>query len=188
MSRHYGRRVHPQGFRLAGLSGGFGNTFDLGLTSPKGGVPISNSVQTSEMQVTGTFAARAPALLNEAATYDTMGMLVHPTQYLENGEVYVGQAAPSDDFMPTMGSPMATVRAATQTATGDVTQARDENLTPGAGYDPNSFPGAQLPLEVQESLAWQAEAAPAKGEWWHWALLGGAVLGGVYAFSRTRAR
>ena len=193
------RRIHPGGLHLAGLSRGFGGAFDVGLTPGPGGVPIGESVQTSELAVTGTFAARAPTLLDAASRYQTSGDVVRPSVTYGDGTVITAdgrqQRAPAG-WSPdprTWGSPTDAITGAKRVASDADQQAIDNQLTPGVTAPPNV---------VNEAVDGQWQVGP-NGEivatpritngggngmkWWHWALIGGAVLGGV-ALVRAVAR
>ncbi len=202
---HTARMVHPQGLRrrrrFAGLAralGGLGGAFELNLTPDPGGIPIGQSVQTSEMQVTGTFAAEAPGYLDAASARQTEGMITQPSVRYSDGTVITAKTptrhVPGGTLVP--ASPMDAVRGATRTASDQVATAHEASL------DPTVEPG---PAGTGEAIdgSWQVAngtaeelrarvapiRAPAAGmQWWHWGLVGLAVLGGGYALTRVFAR
>jgi hypothetical protein len=199
MSQHRVRRV----VSLAGIAGGFGGAFDLNLTPPGGGTPIPNSVQESEMAVTGTFQARAGTLLDQASQLMTTGMVTTPYQTLQDGQVVSGGGsaggAPAG-WSPdpsTWGSPMDAVAGAQRTASNADQSAIDANLEPGVtngGYINGGdavdghwiVNGNGEPAFVTNGNG--ANGANGGMKWWHWGLIGAAVLGGGYALTRVFAR
>jgi hypothetical protein len=196
------------GFRFAGLSRGFGGAFDLNVTPVPGGVPISESVASSELAVTGTFSARAPTLLSQAAAYEAQGVVTQPTVRYGDGTV-IGATSPTNSSVPagwspdprTWGSPESAVQGALQTASSQAQQAHEDALNPAATPPPTvidaSMDGQWMVDEsglqffvdtagnVYDEVGNLVRQAKASGmKWWHWALIGGAVLGVGYALTR----
>lgn len=207
--RHKIRHVSPMGLRLSGLARGFGGAFDLPPTFDPGGDVLSQSVQQSEMAVTGTFAARAPTLLDADSAYQTQGM-VKPSVRYSDGTVITSdgrhQKAPPSGWSPdprTWGSPMDALTGSTKTASNQVEDARQDNLDPGVIDAPHGTGEAiDGTWDVASNGALvhngNGNGVPRNGngngaasggmKWWHWALIGGAVLGGGYALTRVFAR
>lgn len=200
--RHSMRRIHPRGLQLSGLTGlsrGFGGAFDIAPTFDPGGDVLSQSVQNSEMAVTGTFAARAPTLLSADAAYQRQGT-TQPSVTYSDGTVVTRdgirrpqQSAPEgwSSDPSTWGSPMDAIAGSTRTASNQVQDARQDNLDPGVIDAPG---GANEAVDGTWVVAPNGElvrVATGNGggmKWWHWVLIGGAVLGGGYALTRIFAR
>ena len=201
---HTARMVHPAGLRrgrrFAGLAralNGLNGAFELNLTPPGGGVPVSQSVQTSEAQVGGTFAATAPTLLDASSLYQTVGMITDPFQSYLDGSVIGGGIATGNGnggltFEPQ--SPMDAIAGATRTAS-DAAQGAHE-----AALDPSVSPPLYAPGESIDG-SWQVRSGNGNGlvlrngnggaagmQWWQWGLIGLAVLGGGFVLTRAFAR
>jgi hypothetical protein len=155
------------------------------------------------LAVTGTFQARAGTLLDKASQLMTTGMVVQPYQQLVGGKVVTGTGtaggAPAG-WSPdpsTWGSPMDAVAGAQRTASNADQAAIDNNLDPGV-INGNGYINGGDAVDGQWVVNGNGEpvfvarngANGANGgmKWWHWGLIGAAVLGGGYALTRVFAR
>lgn len=194
--RHTARQIRPG--RLSGLSRGFGGAFDLAPTFDPGGAPISTSVQTSELAVTGTYAARAPTLISNAAQVVVPGTTTQPSVRYSDGTVITAEDRNSQQLPAgwspdprTWGSPLDAINGAARVASNQVESAQNANLTPSETGAPTVENGAVDGTWVvgPDATATLVESAPRIGngnmKWWHWGLLGAAVFASGYALSRA---
>jgi hypothetical protein len=147
------------------------------------------------MAVTGTFAARAPTYLKEASQLMTTGMVTQPYATYSDGTVIGGadQASAPAGWSPdprSWGSPMDAVNGAKRMASNADQSAIDNTLTPGVTPAPS---GTNESIDGQWQVGANGEAVFVTRDnggmkWWHWGLIGAAVLGGGYALTRIFAR
>jgi hypothetical protein len=208
MSQHTTRTIRPRGFHRgrSGFGGGFGSGgFDLNLTPGPGGIPIDNSVQTAELAVTGTFAAQAPTLISNAAKVAGVGPAAPtgraPSVRYGDGTVITasgdnGGWTPPAGWTPNVSSPTDLITGAKRTASTADQQAIDDNLEPSVTPQPDTADtavdgtwivpeGSDTPVFVPPIVP---RAANGGMKWWHWGLIGVAVLGGGFVLMRGLAK